>query len=159
MNVHVLCGGRGTRLGQPVKCLTEVAGRPFMDWKLNQLYRHGATQITLIVGPFAEDFAHYNLPMVEDDQTGIQHALKAAGTYGWWTMGDVLLEQPLHNTSHPLVYVRPGTQIGGLWHDCGLYYGQGPWTMTITRAFPHHINTPTDLEGTSAYLHRLSQSR
>ncbi len=151
MRVAVLCGGKGTRLGEPVKCLTEVAGRPFMDWKLEQLERLGATAVTLVVGPHEQAFARYGLPMVADPQEGIQAALAACGVNAWWTMGDVLLEQPLVGVGE-IVFVRPGTQVGGLWLDCGLYRGRGPWQMVETAAVPHHINTPDDLAECEAYL-------
>lgn len=146
--VAVLCGGKGTRLGEPIKCLTEVAGRPFMDWKLEQLERCGGDP-WLIVGPFADAFDHYGLPMKLDLQIGIRNAV--AGWDGWWTMGDVLLEQPL-DESGDVVYVRPGEQIGGLWLDCGLYRGRGPWRMVETQAIPYHINTRDDLAECESYL-------
>lgn len=160
MHVAVLCGGKGTRLGEPIKCLTEVAGRPWMDWKLEQLERCGATDITLMVGPYAEEFARYGLRMIEDPQKGIGRALRGLGlSVGWWTMGDVLLEQPLSWPVGPVVYVRPGEQIGGLWLDCGLYYGTGGWRMKETRAIPYHINTQADREEADAYLRGLSIAR
>ncbi len=156
MRVAVLCGGKGTRLGEPIKCLTEVAGRPFMDWKLEQLVRMGATDLTLIVGPFEQEFARYDLPMVADPQEGIQRALPSLWPW-WWTMGDVLLEQPLRGEA--VCFVNRGTQIGGLWLDCGLYHGRGPWQMVETTAQPWHINTPEDLKETGAHLHRLCRTR
>jgi hypothetical protein len=151
--VTVLCGGKGTRLGEPIKCLTEVAGRPFMDWKVEQLQLLGATAITLVVGPYLEQFRRrygqsvfYRL----DPQLGVRHAVGA--TEGWWTMGDVLLDQPL--VGEHVMFVRPGAQIAGLFLDCGLYHGPGPWQMRETRAVPHHINTRADLEETGAHLRR-----
>lgn len=157
MRVAVLCGGKGTRLGEPVKCLTEVAGRPFMDWKIEQLERCGATDIVLYCGPFITEFAtRYGSRVAyrPDDQQGISEAL---GWWdGWWTMGDVLLEQPLEGEN--VVYVVPGAQIAGLWLDAGLYHGQGPWLMKETAARPWHINTPDDLARCSENLLRHSQS-
>lgn len=144
MHVAVLCGGKGTRLGEPIKCLAEVAGRPFMDWKLEQLERCGATRVTLIVGPFFREFFRRYGSSVEyrtDSQAGIRAALD--GWRGWWTWGDTLLEQPL--VGENVCFVVPGEHIAGLWLDAGLYHGPGPWRMEVTAATPWQINTPTDL--------------
>lgn len=153
MHVAVLCGGKGTRLGEPIKCLTRVAGRPFMDWKLEQLEGFGADDITLIVGPFLAEFraryGHRYCYMV-DDQSGVRNAL---GDWdGWWTWGDTLLDQPPAGDS--VCYVVPGTHIAGLWLDAGLYHGLGPWVMQETTATPWHINDPENLEKTGANLLR-----
>jgi hypothetical protein len=150
VHVAVLCGGKGTRLGAPIKCLAEVAGRPWLDWKLEQLERLGATEISLHCGPFAAEFARYGHRCIGDDQTGIRAAI--AGWDGWWTMGDVLLEQPLEGDG--VCFVVPGEQIAGLWLDAGLYHGRGPWRMVETAAVPYHINTPQDRERAGAYLAR-----
>jgi len=153
VHVTVLCGGKGTRLGEPIKCLTEVAGRPFMDWKLEQLELLGASSVTLVVGPFLREFsARYGSTVGyrADSQSGIRDAL--GDVDGWWAMGDVLLDQPLEGVG--VMFVRPGVQIAGLYLDCGLYHGPGPWRMEWTEAVPYHINTPSDLEKTGAHLRR-----
>jgi GTP:adenosylcobinamide-phosphate guanylyltransferase len=151
VRVAILCGGKGTRLGAPIKCLAEVAGRPFMDWKLEQLERFGATDIHLLCGPFRSEFRkRYGSRVVykPDRQSGIKAAL---GFWPWWwTMGDVLLDQPLGHRN--AVYVVRGEQIAGLWLDAGLYHGTGPWQMVETSAVPYHINTPDDLARCEAYL-------
>lgn len=50
----ILAGGLGNRLGSVVadtpKPLLEVAGRPFLEWQLALLARHGATRAALCVG-------------------------------------------------------------------------------------------------------------
>lgn len=156
--VLVLCGGRGTRLPAPIKCLTPILGRPFMDYKLDQLERLGATRIDLICGPYRRDFKRrYGKRVMTwaDPQLGIRNAL---GTWdGWWTWGDTLLEQaPAHPNA---CYVAPGVHIAGLWIDAGLYHGRGPWTMVEATDRPHHINTLADLARTEAYLADLSRHR
>lgn len=158
MHVAVLCGGKGTRLGAPVKCLVEVAGRPWMDWKLEQLAQHGATRVTLFVGPHLNAFYRRYGPTVEY-RTDPQHGIRAAlGTWhGWWTMGDVLLDQPFVGTN--VMFVRPGTQIAGLYLDCGLYHGMGPWVMQPTDAVPLDCNTPSALGEADAYLRRHGLAR
>jgi D-glycero-D-manno-heptose 1,7-bisphosphate phosphatase len=53
----LLVGGRGTRLGALTetipKPLAPVAGRPFLDWQLEEVARHGFTRITLFAGYMA----------------------------------------------------------------------------------------------------------
>ena len=53
--------------------------------------------------------------------------------------------------NQPLAPVR-GEHIAGLWLDCGLYFGRGPWHMVETEALPHHINDQTALAECEAYL-------
>jgi len=59
----ILVGGRGTRLGaltrSTPKPLLEVGGRPFLDWLIEEVARHGIPRITLLAGFEAERFAPY----------------------------------------------------------------------------------------------------
>ena len=52
--VCILAGGLGTRLGEASrsmpKCLLEINGRPFLEYQLELLARHGATRVVLCVG-------------------------------------------------------------------------------------------------------------
>jgi hypothetical protein len=131
-----------------------------MDWKIEQLERQGATDIDLLCGPFAADFlARYGsrVEVLPDDQTGIRDALRHATVRGWWTMGDVLLEQPLEGVG--VSFVVPGSQVGGLWLDCGLYHRRGPWRMVETTATPWTINTPEDRRECDARIRGLSFAR
>ena len=54
----ILVGGKGTRLGALTaatpKPLLEVGGRPFLDWLLDEVARHGIPRITLLAGFEAE---------------------------------------------------------------------------------------------------------
>ena len=54
----LLVGGRGTRLGALTndmpKPLAPVAGRPFLDWQIEEVARHGFTRIILLAGYRAE---------------------------------------------------------------------------------------------------------
>jgi D-glycero-D-manno-heptose 1,7-bisphosphate phosphatase len=61
----LLVGGRGTRLGALTasipKPLAPVAGRPFLDWQIEDVARHGFDRITLLAGYKAEQIvARYN---------------------------------------------------------------------------------------------------
>ena len=54
----LLVGGRGTRLGSLTetmpKPLAPVAGRPFLDWQIEDVARYGVTRISLLAGYKAE---------------------------------------------------------------------------------------------------------
>ena len=58
MQAVILVGGRGTRLGaatdQCPKPLVDVGGRPFLDYLIAELVRHGFTDILLLAGYLAE---------------------------------------------------------------------------------------------------------
>jgi hypothetical protein len=161
MRVDVMCGGKGTRLGEPIKCLTEVAGRVWMDWKIDQLRGAGATTIVLWCGhdtdTFMEQYQHRpGIHYRGDDRKGIEPILRTPGI-GWWTHGDVLLAQPLSDITEPTMYVRRDPEhsnIAGVYLDCGLYYGTSHWACTETAATPIHINTPEDRKVADATLRR-----
>ena len=155
MHVTVLCGGKGTRLGADrPKCLVEVAGRPFIEHKLDQLRQQGATAFQLAVGPYGADFAYLGLTMILDLQTGITGCrdwLK-----GWWTMGDALFTDPPEiwaRKSSPLYLVKKaGGNVGGLYEDCGLYRGTNWNRILHVPGRMYTINTPEDLEDTRAAM-------
>ena len=54
----ILVGGKGTRLGLLTatlpKPLVPVGGRPFLDWLIEEVARHGIPRITLLAGYFGE---------------------------------------------------------------------------------------------------------
>ncbi|TCZ59769.1 HAD-IIIA family hydrolase [Roseicella aquatilis] len=60
----ILVGGRGTRLGALTaatpKPLLPVGDRPFLDWLLHEVARHGIPRITLLAGFEAGQFAQYD---------------------------------------------------------------------------------------------------
>lgn len=57
----ILVGGKGTRLGALTasvpKPLVPVGGRPFLDWLLEDVARHGIPRITLLAGHFGGQIA------------------------------------------------------------------------------------------------------
>lgn len=58
MQAVILVGGRGTRLGAVTdvcpKPLVDVGGRPFLDYLIAELVRHGFTDILLLAGYLAD---------------------------------------------------------------------------------------------------------
>ncbi len=165
--VAVLCGGNGTRLGLPIKCLAEVAGRPFLDWKLEQLERHGADDIVLLVAHGADEIrGRYGdrCRYYEDDGNGPWEAHTAASLYGphWVTYGDVLLDAPLTHADYPYMYVTANSpdepyNLARVLLDCGLYYIRNRSTLFRYRHTPHRtwqINDPESLRRADAHLRR-----
>ncbi len=155
MHVTVLVGGKGTRLGEPVKCLTRVAGRPFLDWRLEQLREDGATSFTLLVGPFAKEFARYELPMIEDPQSGIEDCLRYIPKGEYWALGDVYLRFTMRERNQAAMVVTrnsPHPNIAGHLLDCGLYFGKSNFTLVETPNVPIHINTREDWEHANAHI-------
>jgi len=63
LQAAILVGGRGTRLGgltdRCPKPLIEVGGRPFLEWLIVNLARHGFTDILLLAGYRAEQLQAY----------------------------------------------------------------------------------------------------
>ncbi len=165
--VAVLCGGKGTRLGVPVKCLAEVAGRPFLDWKLEQLEGFGADDIVLLVAHGAEEIrAHVGdrCRYIEDDGIGTREAHAAADLPDphWLTYGDVLLHVSLviAPASYRTVTANSPDErynIDGWLLDCGLYFFRDRKPCTLQRrveARTWQINTPDDLRRADAHLRR-----
>jgi GTP:adenosylcobinamide-phosphate guanylyltransferase len=164
MRVAVLCGGKGTRLGEPIKCLTEVAGRPFMDWKIEQLEWAGATDIQLLCGPYEKEFRkRYGArvwKVTPDNQSGVANALRVVN-HGWWTWGDTLIAVRLWapNESVMLVTRHPSANLAGIWLVVGLYYVKRLHRLIETKHGPYHINTREDLEATDAHIRRHGITR
>jgi len=110
--VAVLCGGRGTRLAgitndQQPKALVEVAGRPFIDHKLENLAASGFRDVLLLVGhrggrlrDHVGDGHAFDLSVRYCDDGGVlrgtggalRNALDVLPRAFWVTYGDTLLE-------------------------------------------------------------------
>ena len=76
--VAVLAGGLGTRMAKRTgprlpKALLEVAGRPFIDFKLGQLAGEGATRVVMLLGHGAGAIA--------------EHVAKVCQAFGMTTLG------------------------------------------------------------------------
>jgi D-glycero-D-manno-heptose 1,7-bisphosphate phosphatase len=59
----ILAGGLGTRLGQigegKPKALVEIEGKPFLDWKLNELVKQGVPCIYILTGHKGEQIYEF----------------------------------------------------------------------------------------------------
>jgi MurNAc alpha-1-phosphate uridylyltransferase len=113
--VVVLAGGLGTRVasltGDRVpKALLPVAGRPFIDHKIDELVGHGVTDVVLLVGHRAQamvdhvgDGSRYGIGVrcIEDGPTllgtggAVRAALDELPEAFWIAYGDTLLSVPM----------------------------------------------------------------
>lgn len=83
----ILAGGMGTRLGSLTaatpKPLLEVGGRPFIEYLINHLTRHGTKHIVLLVGPHAQHYQSYlSSADTQNARIEIVSDVPAAGTAG-----------------------------------------------------------------------------
>jgi NDP-sugar pyrophosphorylase family protein len=113
--VAVLAGGLGTRMAKRTgprlpKALLEVAGRPFIDFKLGQLAEEGATRVVMLLGHGAGAIAEHvgdgaayglDIEILHDGEallgTGgaVRRALPLLGEAFWVTYGDTFLQVPM----------------------------------------------------------------
>lgn len=181
MNVAVLCGGKGTRLGYDgQKCCIPVHSRPFLLHRLDQLVRCGATQFHLLVSHEAEEVFsalgkwRSDIPVnfIYDDGNGPWEAVRQAVDYidsrtFWVANGDTWLEEPLQPSYRPaitplmVVTTNDETEpynIKGQYLDCGLYRvsRKNPvpsvWMYRVITTRPYTMNTPEQLEELCAHL-------
>lgn len=145
------------------KCLVDVAGRPFLYWKLEQLVANGATELHLLcsyryldVMDAVDAWDHDTLVIYHlDDGIGQWAAHDKAVDEGlpfvhWLTYGDSLLDVPLAHSKLPYVYVNDEHP-----RDAGVIYTWGKAKKFIpkyTTERAHHLNTPADLEETRAHI-------
>ena len=177
----VLCGGKGTRLGELTKStpksLIEVAGRPFLEWPLEHYASQGIQRVVLCIGHlgeqirrhFGKTFAGMALEYLQDEpQRGPINAFMAFADLHrppfWWTYGDTYLPLSLFEPATSASYriYNDGFAVGHPmgWIDYGLYYENGH--LTQRRVVPkeqrfYEIGTPAALAETRAYFDALSQ--
>lgn len=113
----VLAGGLGTRiasvLGSQPKALADVAGRPFLDWKLDELQRNGVTHATFLLGHGSSEVIDYlndkgeileigcvvDGPRLLGTGGALANSLKQLPARFFLTYGDNLLEMPYSELS------------------------------------------------------------
>jgi NDP-sugar pyrophosphorylase family protein len=134
--VVVLAGGLGTRLA-PVtgdaapKALVAVAGRPFVDWKLDELRAAGATDVLVLTGHHGDAVAAHvgnGTPFglrarCRRDATGpvgtggaVRDALDELPPQFWVTYGDSLMTVDLAAGERRLA-ATSGTALMTVWHN------------------------------------------
>ncbi|NCY25142.1 MAG: HAD-IIIA family hydrolase [Alphaproteobacteria bacterium] len=83
----ILVGGRGTRLGSLTdsipKPMVEVASRPFLDWLIEEVARHGIPRITLLAGYLGQSIvARYDGKTIRGAQIEVLVEPEPLGTAG-----------------------------------------------------------------------------
>ena len=176
----VLCGGKGTRLGELTKntpkSLIEVAGRPFLEWPLEHYASQGIQRVVLCIGHLGEQiqahfgtsFAGMALEYLKDEpQRGPINAwMNFADLYPvpfWWTYGDTYLPIDLREPAQSASYRidNDGWAVGHPkgWIDYGLYYEANRIAHTLRVRVPqeqrfYEIGTPAALAETKDYFAR-----
>lgn len=135
--VFILCGGRGTRLGNLTnntqKCMLPVGGRPFLDLVIKEYAKHDLKNFTLLTGHYSKQieaaycgWGHWhslNICFVESPVAGTATAIKNAYELDCITTdriiianGDTLIQTDtqLTNCSGKAVAFRIANQ------DCGV---------------------------------------
>lgn len=136
--VVVLAGGRGTRLAAVTgadlpKALVPVAGRPFIDWKLDELQEAGATEVVVLVGHHGDAVTEHlatrprpGLAVVTRDDgplplgTGgaVRAVLDQLPRQFWVTYGDSLLTVDLERAERMLAE-SAAPALMTVWHNRG----------------------------------------
>lgn len=127
--VVVLAGGLGTRVrsltgDRRPKALLDVAGRPFIDWKLEELEGNGVEEVVLLVGHGGSMLADHvgdgsrfgmrarcvHEPSLLGTGGAVRSALDALPDAFWVTYGDSLLFAPIRDIERRFL----GDRAGGL---------------------------------------------
>ena len=91
MKALILAGGRGSRLepltDETSKCMLPLAGRPLVEYSLENARRAGVDELVLVVGHLAEQIinaygnSYHGLPIryvIQWEQRGLVHAIECA---------------------------------------------------------------------------------
>lgn len=138
MKALILAGGRGKRLGalseSSNKCMTEVRGKPLIEYSLACAVAAGISEIVIVVGYRAEEIINYygnrfrEKPVryvLQPEQKGLVNAIECAraaiGTDDFMLMlGDELMLNPRHKA---MVEAFADKDVFGL---CGVVMVEDP---------------------------------
>lgn len=189
MITAVLCGGAGTRLlglneDTKQKCCVEVAGKPFLQWRIEQLIACGYNDLHFITkGRYAAEVKMVvgDYPVHIEDISGdkFQAVAYAAELGKGKTVcvvnGDTWINLPpwydLLGTP-TMVVCPPGNQKPNIclpgsgpipkYLDAGIYFMKNDWPQLWQHMFindtPYHLNTEEDKDELDAVLRRHSES-
>lgn len=186
MITAVLCGGSGSRLlgdNEDVrqKCCVEVAGKPFLQWRIEQLLDCGHRNLHFItkgrygaeVKQTVGDWPVHIESISGDKFQAVSYAAELGqGETVCIVNGDTWFPVPQYYDffGTPLMVVcPPGKQQPNVsmgqgypnYLDAGIYWINNNWPQHWKHMFvdqtPYHLNTPKDKEELDAYLRRYSE--
>ena len=146
MKALILAAGRGKRLGERSresnKCMIPLAGKPLVEYSLENAARAGVSEIVVVVGYRAEDVINaYGVDfkgvrvryVIQDEPQGLVHAIECAQE----PIGDsdfmlFLADEILHDPRHPEMVDRFESE--DLFVICGIVHDPRPDEIRKTYA-------------------------
>lgn len=144
MKALILAGGRGKRLeahsAQRNKCMIEFAGKPLIEWSLENCVRISPDEIVVVVGYLAEQIINYYgnsyrgiriRYAIQREQGGLVHAIETAAPFlGSSDFMLFLADEILLEPNHAAMVER--FRQGGLFALCGLTIATDPEAVRNT---------------------------
>jgi dTDP-glucose pyrophosphorylase len=144
MKALILAGGRGKRLeahsAERNKCMIEFAGKPLIEWSLENCVRISPDEIVVVVGYLAEQIINYYgnsyrgiriRYAIQREQGGLVHAIETAAPF--LSSSDFMLflaDEILLEPNHAAMVER--FRQGGLFALCGLTIATDPEAVRNT---------------------------
>jgi dTDP-glucose pyrophosphorylase len=144
MKALILAGGRGKRLeahsAERNKCMIEFAGKPLIEWSLENCARISPDEIVVVVGYLAEQIINYYgnsyrgiriRYAIQREQGGLVHAIETAAPF--LSSSDFMLflaDEILLEPNHAAMVER--FRQGGLFAVCGLTIATDPEAVRNT---------------------------
>ncbi len=146
MKALILAGGRGKRLeaqsAERNKCMIEFAGKPLVEWSLDNCVSTAPEEIVVVVGYLAEQIInHYGNSYrgiriryaIQREQRGLVHAIETAAPF--LNSSDFMLllaDEILLEPNHAAMVAR--FQQGGAFALCGVTVAPDPEAVRKTYA-------------------------
>jgi dTDP-glucose pyrophosphorylase len=146
MKTLILAGGRGKRLeaqsAERNKCMIEFAGKPLIEWSLENCAATAPEEIVVVVGYLAEQIVnHYGNVnrgirlryAIQREQRGLVHAIETAAPFlGSSDFMLLLADEILLDPNHRAMVER--FRQGGVFALCGLTIAPDPQEVRKTYA-------------------------
>lgn len=141
----ILVGGRGTRLGSLTdsipKPMVDVAGRPFLDWLIDEVARFGIPRITLMAGYLGQTIVdRYHGKSVRGAQLEVLVEPEPLGTAGGLRLFSAHLEERF-------LLLNGDTRFDVNLLDLGLYAHDALATLALRREAPGARYGTVELDG------------
>jgi dTDP-glucose pyrophosphorylase len=146
MKALILAGGRGKRLearsAERNKCMIEFAGKPLIEWSLENSVGAAPEEIVVVVGYLAEQIINYYgnsyrgvriRYAIQREQRGLVHAIETAAPFlGSSDFMLLLADEILLDPNHSAMVER--FRQGGVFALCGLTIAPDPQAVRKTYA-------------------------